>query len=304
MCAHHLSRRTLLRGGAGLAMASVLAACSRSGTDTSAPPATSTGPGRPFGFSNPPQQPSSPAQREPSPHVPTGVQLQQRFGGLTPHLWGTDVPGVLQRGAAGETRVALSFDACGGAHGSGVDHALLEVLANQQVAATLFLNQRWIDANLALARQLAANPLFELANHGSRHVPLSVNGRSAYGIAGTASVPEVAEEVLGNVNTLRELTGKPVRWFRSGTAHYDEVAVQVARACDQVPVGFSVNADFGATASAATVQRNVQGVRPADVVLAHMNQPGSGTAAGFAQALPDLQRRGVRFATISQMRLR
>lgn len=50
----------------------------------------------------------------------------------------------------------------------------------------MFWNKCWIDANPDWARQIAVNPLFQIENHGTLHEPLSVNGRSAYGIAGTA----------------------------------------------------------------------------------------------------------------------
>ncbi|MET3718675.1 hypothetical protein [Arthrobacter sp. UYEF21] len=50
---------------------------------------------------------------------------------------------------------------------------------------------RWIRINPSQARDLAANPLFELANHGTRHTSLSVTGKTANGIPGTRSSAEV-----------------------------------------------------------------------------------------------------------------
>src|SRR5258708_792652 len=91
--------------------------------------------------------------------------------------------------AAGRV-IALTFDACGGPGGSGYDQALIDFLRRRQVPATLFLNSRWIDANPAAFHLLAAEPLFEIGNHGTRHRPLSVTGRSAYGIPGTRSAGE------------------------------------------------------------------------------------------------------------------
>lgn len=46
------------------------------------------------------------------------------------------------------------------------------------------------------ATSLAENPLFDVGNHGTRHVALSVSGRSAYGIPGTASAAKVYDEVI------------------------------------------------------------------------------------------------------------
>lgn len=67
-----------------------------------------------------------------------------------------------------------------------VSTALLATLQELAVPVTLFWNKRWIDANPDWTRQIAVNPLFQIENHGTLRKPLSVNGRSAYGIAGTA----------------------------------------------------------------------------------------------------------------------
>ena len=67
--------------------------------------------------------------------------------------------------------------------------------------------------------------------------------------------------------------------------------------CDLgMPVaGFSVNGDAGATMSAGDVERMLLAVSDGDIVLAHMNRPGSGTAAGCARAIPRLIDAGVEF---------
>ena len=224
---------------------------------------------------------------------PPAVALGNRR--RTPTQWGMDLPGIATSFAPVGHQIALTFDACDGA----CDDALLDTLQRNGVPATLFLNSHWIDANPARARQLAANPLFEIGNHGTRHVPLSVTGRSAYGIAGTRSADEVVNEVWGNHQKLTALTGRPPLWFRPGTAHYDDVAVQIVHELGEQPLGFTVNGDAGATAPAATVRRNVMGAAPGSIVLAHMNHPKSGTHAGFADAIPAMQAAGWQFVSLS-----
>ena len=55
------------------------------------------------------------------------------------------------------------------------------------------------------------------------------------------------------------LAGRPPTWFRPGTAHYDDIAVQIVHELGLQPLGFTVNGDAGATAPAATVRSNVDG---------------------------------------------
>lgn len=210
--------------------------------------------------------------------------------------WGLEVDGVVLRSEAQSAVVTL--DACGGRNGSGYDEALIAVLRRLEVPATLFLNLRWIDANPSIARELADDPLFELANHGTAHKPLSVSGAEAYGIPGTASVGEVFDEVMGGHARLKELTGAPPLWFRSGTAHVDDVAVEIVAELSQRVVNFDVNADAGATFTAGQVRQSMVAAGAGSICIGHFNRPGSGTADGMAESLPRLLDGGLTFARL------
>jgi peptidoglycan/xylan/chitin deacetylase (PgdA/CDA1 family) len=140
----------------------------------------------------------------------------------TPYLglrgtWGGPAPAHITASDCADLR------RCGGRDGSGYDQALINFLRRREVPATLFLNSRWIDANPAVFRQLAGEPLFEIANHGTWHLPLSVTGRSAYGITGTHNAGQVYE-VARNQAKLTRLLGVPPPFFRAGTAYSDDVA--------------------------------------------------------------------------------
>ena len=165
--------------------------------------------------------------------------------------------------------------------------------------ATLFLNSRWIDANPAAFGELAAEPLFEIANHGTRHLPLSVAGQSAYGIGGTRNAGEVYDEVATNQARLRRLLGVPPRLFRAGTACCDDVAARIVTAMGDRLVSFSVNGDGGATFTPRQVRSTVTAAPGGSIVICHMNHPESGTAQGIAAAVPYLLTRGYHFARLS-----
>jgi peptidoglycan/xylan/chitin deacetylase (PgdA/CDA1 family) len=180
----------------------------------------------------------------------------------------------------------------------------MDFLEKERIPATLFINARWIDANPELFRRLAANPLFEIANHGLRHKPASVNGRSVYGIAGTKDIGGVVEEIELNARKIEAISGKRPKLYRSGTAYYDEVAVEIAGVLGHEVAGYSVLGDAGATFSAAQVKSALLGTVPGDVVLCHMNHPESGTGAGIIAAVPELKRRGFTFVRMSDFPLR
>jgi peptidoglycan/xylan/chitin deacetylase (PgdA/CDA1 family) len=226
-----------------------------------------------------------------------------RYAGVTPVRWGERVPGVRTRLDTDEKVIALTFDACGSAKGNGVDSRLLEFLIDKQIPATLFINGRWIDANPELFKRLAANPLFEIANHGIRHKPASITGRSIYGIAGTQNVAEVVEEIELNARKIEAISGVRPKLYRSGTAYYDEIAVQIAQGLGHEVAGYSLLGDAGATWSAARVKSALLKAVPGDIALLHMNHPEAGTGAGTIAAVPELKRRGFRFVRMSDYHL-
>jgi peptidoglycan/xylan/chitin deacetylase (PgdA/CDA1 family) len=283
------SRRAVL---AGLA-AGALAGCGRaaSSVTAAAPIAAST----PMGTSTPDLIP--PAIHAGAPTL-TRAQAVARYGHLTPHTWGFGGPGVVQK-VPGRRVIALSFDACGGPGGSGYDRDLIAFLRRRDVPATLFLNSRWIDANPTPFRKLAGEPLFEIGNHGTRHLPLSVTGRSAYGIGGTRDAGQVYDEVAGNQAKLTRLMGGAPALFRAGTAYSDDVAARIVAAMGVRLVTFAVNGDGGATFTPAEVVTAVTGAPGGSVVICHMNHPEGGTAEGIAAAVPRLLAAGYHFARVS-----
>lgn len=292
----------LRRRGVLLAGVAGLAGCASEPTaspEVTGPPETTDGPAHsstPAPRPSPTTEPSPSAEPSPEPSLPSQEEIVERYEDRESTQWGLEVDGVLTRSDA--EPVAITLDACGGANGSGYDEELIAHLRRLGVPATLFLNARWIEANPETAAELAADPLFELANHGLRHLPLSIGGRSAYGISGTASVGEVYDEVVGGAERLTALAGEPPRWFRSGTAHVDEVAVEITRELGMATVNFDINADAGATFSAAQVRQAMAEARPGSICIGHFNRPGSGTASGMGQALTELLDQGYTFAQL------
>lgn len=229
--------------------------------------------------------------------APARERLAQQYAGLRPVAWGTALPGI-QRQLPGQQSfvLALTLDACGG----GYDAELIAWLREQGIPATLFMTSIWIRQHPEAFRELAADPLFEIAAHGERHKPASVTGRNAYGIRGTGSVAELIQEVDGNAGLIRSLTGRRPAWFRSGTAFYDDVAVRVIRDLGLGIAGYSLSGDDGAQLPARRVEQRLLTARPGAIILCHMNRPASGTRDGLRAALPRLRDKGARFVRLSE----
>jgi peptidoglycan/xylan/chitin deacetylase (PgdA/CDA1 family) len=225
------------------------------------------------------------------------------LGQTPPQQWGENVTGVTTKFHSQKKEIALTFDACGGsARSSQYDEGLIEFLTAHHIPATLFINARWIDSNPEIFMKLAHNPLFEIANHGTAHKPLSVEGKSVYGINGTASSDEVIAEIQGNNQKIEKLTGKRPAFFRAGTAYYDEQAVAIAHNLGMEIGGFSILGDAGATFSAQKVAQQLLSAHSGDIVICHMNHPEGGTREGIMQGVQTLLKEGYTFVRLSDVK--
>ncbi|WP_407272239.1 polysaccharide deacetylase family protein [Radiobacillus sp. PE A8.2] len=236
-------------------------------------------------------------------------QLEEKINLLSsttnskPKEWGLHVTGVKNKLMTNENVLALTFDACGSPSGNAIDQDLINFLIANNVPSTLFINKRWIEENKEIFLSLANNPLFQIENHGTDHKPLSVNGQKAYNINGTTTEFEALHEVMENYKTIYQLTGKQPKYYRSGTAHYDEVAVALINELGIEVVNFDINGDAGATSSADKVKHSLLQAQPGSIAILHMNQPNSGTAEGVAMAVPLLREKGFQFVKIEDYQL-
>jgi peptidoglycan/xylan/chitin deacetylase (PgdA/CDA1 family) len=231
-------------------------------------------------------------------------EIEARFGGRSPREWGETVTGIKTRLDTNRRAIALTFDACGSGRGKGYDARLVDFLIRERLPATLFFAGPWIEAQREHFLQLAARPHFEIGNHGFEHRPCSVNGRSAYGLRGTGSPGEAAEEIEANGRRIEALTGRRPQCYRSGTAYCDEVCVEIAGTLGYTVVNYSVLGDAGATFSRKQVKRVLLAAPPRSIVLLHMNHPESGTADGVLDAVPELKRQGIEFVRLSDVPLK
>lgn len=226
-------------------------------------------------------------------------KIIKKFCKLQPTLWGMNIPGVKTKLDTNDNVIALTFDACGNPGSFGYDEELINFLIQENIPATLFLNGRWIDANPHIVKQLVSNPLFEIGNHGLEHKPCSVNGNSAYGIKGTQNIDELVDEIELNSEKLKRLMGKKPRYFRSGTAHYDDISVKIITYLGYEIINFTINGDYGATAKKEVVKRNIVSAPNGAIILLHMNHPERETAEGVIMAIPELKNRGIKFVKLS-----
>jgi peptidoglycan/xylan/chitin deacetylase (PgdA/CDA1 family) len=228
------------------------------------------------------------------------TSIIQKNTGKSAGKFGEFVKGVKKNIPSNQKKLALTFDACGGETGNHYDEALINFLKKEKIAATLFINSRWIDANPTIFLQLAKDTLFEIANHGFQHRPCSVSGLGKYGIAGTKNIGEVVDEMELNSRKIAKLTGKRPRFFRSGTAYIDELSVQIARQLGMETVAYSIlSGDTDPKTTPEAIKNNLlKQATNGGIAIMHFNHPKWQTYEGLKMAIPILRKAGYQFVRL------
>ena len=206
---------------------------------------------------------------------------------------------------ADEKVLALTFDACGGLHGSGFDRDLIDFLKKEKLPATLFVTGSWIEKNLAAFQQLCNEPLFEIENHGLTHHPCTLGKESKYGIKGTGNASAGFDEIELNARQIEFYAHRKPEFYRPATAATDEGCITIANALNETIVSYSVlSGDAMAGVSAETVKENlIKMAKPGGIVIMHMNHPEWNGLEALRAAIPILRQRGYQFVMMKDARL-
>ncbi|MBN8874862.1 MAG: polysaccharide deacetylase family protein [Rhodospirillales bacterium] len=195
------------------------------------------------------------------------------------------------------TGVALTLDACGGE----TDWRILDTLVELQVPATIFATALWLDGNAAALRVLRAHPaLFQVENHGARHLPPVLGTHPVYGLRPAGTLEAIRTEIEHGGAAVAAATGRAPRWYRGATALYSPAAFGIASSLGFTVAGFSVNGDMGASLPAARVAARVGGAPDGAVIISHVNQPHRDSGAGVVAGITALRRRGARFVRLDE----
>ena len=194
-------------------------------------------------------------------------------------------------------RVALTFDACTGK----VDERILNALVDNKIKATIFVTARWLKRNPESITAFKAHAdLFEIENHGARHVPAIDEPRPIFSLAPAGSAAAVRKEVLDGAAAIEAAFGHQPKWFRGAGAEYTKTSLELIRTLNFKIGGFSMSGDGGALWTAAHAASTIASAKDGDVIIAHFNQPGRPAGAGVVEGILKLKSDGFKFVTLDE----
>ncbi|WP_240547157.1 polysaccharide deacetylase family protein [Mesorhizobium tianshanense] len=199
--------------------------------------------------------------------------------------------------SGGSGRIALTLDACGGQ----TDTRILSALVENRLPATIFVTAIWLKRNAAALQIMRAHPdLFELENHGGRHVPAVDTPQRVYGIRSAGSPEAVLAEVESGAAALAGNGQATPKWFRGATAKYSPSAIAMIRKLGFKIAAFSINGDGGSLLGAKETARRIAAAKDGDVIIAHINQPNHAAGEGVEQGVLMLKGKGFTFVRLDE----
>jgi peptidoglycan/xylan/chitin deacetylase (PgdA/CDA1 family) len=200
--------------------------------------------------------------------------------------------GIVTHGSRDVPMVALTFDACPTKPPVELDDRIPAELVAAQAPATFFVSGRWAKTLPDAVRRLAAEPLFEIGNHSTRHPHLK-----------KLDAAHVRTELAETQDILEGLAGRRPRWFRPP---FGEVDARIAGEAAAVGLG-TINFDVasGDPAPGMTKTRLVHAVlanvRPGSIVVLHANHRRFPTADALPEIIAGLRAKGFELVTVSRL---
>ncbi len=192
-------------------------------------------------------------------------------------------------------RVALTFDACSGK----TDERILQTLIDNKISATIFVTARWIKRNPQAIDEIKANAdLFEIENHGAKHLPIVDFPIKVFGLEAAGSPQAVRAEIEGGAKAIETAFGSKPKWFRGATGLYSASAEKTIAEMDYKLAGYSVHGDGGASFSTNRTANTLSAAKDGDVIIAHINQPSKPAGAGVVEGILKLKADGFVFVKL------
>jgi peptidoglycan/xylan/chitin deacetylase (PgdA/CDA1 family) len=203
------------------------------------------------------------------------------------------VPIAINGVITSEPVVALTFDACATKkQANGFDRKVFDILAREQIPATLYLSGRWVEKHPSAAKAIAAAPWIELGNHTYSHPRLTLMRKE-----------RIRMQIRRTNKILEKKIGRPALSLRPPAGAWSARVVKIANE-EHLPVVLwsVISGDAGGHVPAARMDRAVlDQAKPGAIIIFHINKRAPFTKKALPDIIAGLREKGFRFVTVSQL---
>ena len=199
---------------------------------------------------------------------------------------------IIEHGPRDAKKIALTFDACPTGKADEYDEQVIDILLHKQVPATLFMSGRWVEKNVGKAKFLAAQPLFEIANHTYFHPHLLEK-----------TDDRIIREFKNSQAEIKKVTGRTPRYFRPPFGEVDEHVAELAKKAGLVTIQYDIaSGDPDPDLSPKRIVRVLlRDARGGSIIVFHMNRNGVHTAEFLPEIIEGLRKKGFTLVTVGEM---
>jgi peptidoglycan-N-acetylglucosamine deacetylase len=207
-------------------------------------------------------------------------------------------------------KIALTFDACmtnsmvkkleTGTEKSLCNSTLIEYLRQEKIPATIFISGLWAEKYPEVVKTLAADPLFEIANHSFIHRGFT---EDCYGLTALKE-NEKAVDISKTQDILTRLSGKRPRLFRFPGGCYSPGDLALVKSMGLQVVGWTfASGDAFNSNTDAIIENVLTHAKPGAIVVFHLmgGRYAPGTLEAINVIVPALKKRGFEFSTVSNL---
>ena len=201
---------------------------------------------------------------------------------------------VIEHLPAGETRIALTFDACEARNKPAFfDQAILDYLAAEKLPYTIFATGLFAKRNQAQLAELARSPLVAVENHSFDH-PQHME---------RLSPDQIRAQVADTDAVIAGITGRQPRFFRFPAGNYDAATLTTVEATGKNVVHWSFASGDPAPGLKPDTLKNwvLAKTRPGDILIFHVNGRAPATATALPAIIKGLKARHVQFVRLDEV---
>ena len=200
-------------------------------------------------------------------------------------------PRVIEHGEREGNQVALTFDACSTWAEAKYDPRVIDILRETGTPATLFLGGLWMLRHDDVTRELADEPLFELANHAHSHPDMT-----------TLDNDKIDRELAFTQLAALHVYGQQPRLFRPPYVRNNEQLTERAARLGLVTVQYDIaSGDADRKLKPEAIARDVLSrIRAGSIVVLHMNNPDLPTAEALPMIIEGLREKGLEAVKVSR----
>lgn len=177
---------------------------------------------------------------------------------------------------------------------------IVEILEKEKVKATIFLAGMWAETYPEISKQLAQNPLFEIANHSYSHP------RFTPACFALPPIPKWGrdDEFIKSQESIKKITGITPKFFRFPGGCHSEDDVKMANKYELTVVDWDVASTDSFNDNLPAIINSVKTrTQNGSIILFHFhgNKNAPRTAEALEVVIPYLKQKGFEFVKLSQL---